>query len=130
MPRVFTAVRGDWRSRAPFALAALFLVNGVVHLVRPEFYAPIVPHQLPEPLTIVRLSGIAELVCAAGLLTGRRWAGPASALLLLAVFPANVQHAINVVGDPRSASWSVAAVVARLPLQVPLVWAALRARRN
>jgi uncharacterized membrane protein len=110
-------------------LACLFTASGILHLVRPAFYVAIVPDVLPEPETIVRLSGVAELVCAAGLATRRAWAAWASAALLLAVFPANVQHAVDVVGDRSSSPLSVAAVLLRLPLQVPLIWAALQGRR-
>jgi len=124
-----TPAPGTWRRRAPIALAGLFTLSGVLHLVRPEIYAAIVPHLLPEPLAIVRLSGVAELICAGGLVTGRRWAAGASVLLLIAIFPANVQHALNVLRDPTSPAVEVTAVIARLPLQVPLIWAALQSRR-
>ena len=40
------------------------------------------------------VAGVAELACAYGLLTRRRWAGPASAVLLLAVWPSNLQFAL------------------------------------
>jgi uncharacterized membrane protein len=118
------------RRGAPFALAALFAASGTLHLLRPEVYAAIVPRVLPDPDLIVRLSGLAELVCAAGLVTRRRWAAGASAALLLAVFPANVQHALDVLADPASSSLAQAAVIGRLPLQAPLIWAALQARRR
>ncbi len=42
------------------------------------------------------MSGVAELVCAAGLLARRRWAGPASVAVLLAVWPGNFQMALDV----------------------------------
>jgi uncharacterized membrane protein len=54
------------------ALAGLFAASGVLHLIRPEIYAAIVPDPLPEPLAVVRLSGIAELICATGRITRRR----------------------------------------------------------
>jgi uncharacterized membrane protein len=115
---------------APVALAGLFAVSGVLHLVRPEIYAAIVPDPLPEPLAVVRISGLLELICAAGLLTRMPWAAPASVLLLVAIFPANVQHAIDVTSDPASSTWATAAVLGRLPLQLPLIWAALQTNRR
>src|ERR671917_4911 len=105
------------RRGAPFALAALLAASGTLHLLRPEVYAAIVPRVLPDPNLIVRLSGVAELVCAAGLATRRGWAGAASTALLVAVFPANVQHALDVLADPASTSLAQAAVIGRLPLQ-------------
>jgi uncharacterized membrane protein len=66
----------------------MFAGSGVTHFVRPGVFTPIVPRWLPSPLGVVYASGAAELVCAAGLVAGRRWAAPASAALLVAVLPA------------------------------------------
>ena len=72
---------------------------------------------------------MAELACAAVVAmprTRRIGAGAAAALFVL-VFPANVQQAL----DARRASAPEQAIAyARLPLQVPLVWWALQARRR
>ena len=115
-------------------LAALLATSGVVHLVRPEVFEGIVPHVLPHRRALVYASGVAELLCAAGLLlpATRRPAGYASAALLLAVFPANVQMSVDHGrraqrrGDPASRA-AFAATLARLPLQVPMIRTALRA---
>jgi uncharacterized membrane protein len=115
-------------------LAGLFLVSGVTHLVKPDVFEPLVPRALPTRRGLVYASGVAELVCAAGLLhpRTRRAAGWASAALLLAVFPGNVQMSVNhgkraARRDDTTAKATFAATVARLPLQVPLIRAALRA---
>jgi uncharacterized membrane protein len=117
------------RRVAPLGVAAAFAGSGVLHFVAPRPYEAIVPRVLPQRRLLVRVSGALELVCAAGLLGGRRWAGPASAALLVAVFPANVQMAFDsgsgrlpVLADSRLVAWG------RLPLQAPLVWAALQHR--
>ena len=115
---------------APRGLAALFVASGTIHLVRPSVFLPLVPDAMPAREAIVLVSGIAELVCCAGLLARAPRAGPASALLLCAVFPGNVLFAVNVSRDPESSSALVAAAWARLPLQLPLIWAALRAERD
>lgn len=116
-------------SRSTAGLAALFGTMGVLHFARPKPFERIVPRQLPRRRELVYVSGVAELVCAAGLLhpRTRRTAGLVSAVLLTAVFPANVQMAIdlNRKGSPRARAIGFA----RLPLQVPLVWAALKAAR-
>jgi uncharacterized membrane protein len=106
-------------------LTGAFLVSGTVHLVAPRVFLPLVPRWLPARRGIVRWSGAAELVCAAGLLVPatRRPAGLASAALLVAVFPGNVQMAVD--ARPRGPAYR-AATVLRLPLQVPLVRSALR----
>lgn len=117
-------------------VAAPFAVSGVVHLVRPEVFEPIVPAPLRRwSRPLVLWSGVAELACAAGLLHPRTRgaAGAASAALLLAVWPANVQMSIDLSRrarrrrDVRSTT-ALAVSLLRLPLQVPLIRAAWRAR--
>ena len=109
-------------------MAALFLVSGTVHLVRPEVFTALIPGWLPDPTAVVRVSGAAELVCAYGLLSRRRWGGPASAVLLLAVWPGNLQMALDATSDHGLSSPQAVLSWARLPLQVPLVWMALQDR--
>lgn len=116
------------RRLARFGLGALFVGTGTLHLARPELFQSLVPAGLPAPDLIILASGVAELACAGGLLSGSRWAGPASALLLLAVFPGNVAFALTTGADPGASSLLVAAAWARLPVQVPLIWAALQSR--
>ena len=116
-------------------LIAAFLTSGVTHLVRPQVFEPIVPRSLPAPRQLVYVSGVAELVCAVGLLLPRtrRLAGWGSAALLVAVFPANVQMAVTAnrraQRDTSSAAkqGARAATIARLPVQLPLIRTALRA---
>jgi len=128
------AASSDSLPRDVAGLAALLATSGVVHLVRPQVYEGIVPHVLPNRRALVYVSGVAELLCAAGLLlpATRRPAGIASAALLLVVFPANVQMSIDQgrradrKGDTASRA-SFAASLARLPLQIPLIRTALRA---
>jgi uncharacterized membrane protein len=117
------------------ALAALFLASGTMHFVKPAPFESMVPRQLPQRRALVYVSGAAELACAVALLLPqtRRLAGIASAVLLVAVFPANVamtaQAGRGVSRDPHSAARQgyLAATVARLPLQWPMIRAALRA---
>ncbi|WGL53750.1 hypothetical protein P5P86_07940 [Nocardioides sp. BP30] len=106
-----------------------FTVSGIVHLVKPEVFKPLIPRQLPAHREIIVASGVAELVCAAGLAlpATRRWAGYASAALLVGVFPGNVKMALD--ARRRGTPARQAATVARLPLQLPLIRGALRAGR-
>ena len=115
-------------------LATLLATSGTLHLVRPALFEAMVPHSLPRRKALVYVSGVAEIACAAGLLhsSTRRAAGWASAALLLAVFPANVQMSIDHgrraarrADLPSRATF--AATLGRLPLQWPLVRTALRA---
>jgi uncharacterized membrane protein len=120
-----------FRRRAPDVLATVFAASGVVHLVRPQAFGPLMPRAIPKHhhLNLIYLSGVAELVCAVGLFRRTRWAAPASVAVLGAVFPANVQMALDAgtgrnsgPSDKRAVAWG------RLPLQLPMVWAALQAR--
>jgi len=114
------------------ALAALFAASGTLHLVRPQVFETIVPRQLPAPRGLVYASGVAELVCSAGLLhpRTRKAAGWASAALLVAVFPANLQMAVT---EGKRASRGTGsrgkhvATLVRLPVQIPLIRTALKA---
>lgn len=117
------------RRIAPIALGGLFVGSGVLHFIAPKPFEAIMPRQLPAHRGFVYGSGAAELTCGIGLLTRQRWAGPASAALLLAVWPANVQMALDSgsgrlpsVADNKLVAWG------RVPLQVPLIWAALQSR--
>jgi len=113
-----------------YVMGPLYVVAGVMHFVVPELYVQIVPPQLPWPLGLVYLSGLAEIAVGVGVLVPRtrRVAAWGLVLLLLAVFPANVYMATSGVvveggpagfGDP-----SMAARWGRLPLQIPLLlWA-------
>ena len=116
------------RQFAPDALAALFTLSGALHLVRPSAYEALIPPFMPGSGAIIAVSGVAELICALGLVRRERWAGPASAGLLVAVFPGNVWFAIATTADAVGPSWLVVGSWLRLPLQVLLVWAAFQSR--
>lgn len=110
------------RAAAVYALAALFIVAGVLHFAIPRSYAAIVPPFLPARRFLVYLSGAAELAGGVGLLVPRlrRPAALGLIALLAAVFPANVQMLANALaaGKPQ---WQVTLLWARLPLQFVLI---------
>ena len=113
-------------------LSVLLAAAGVMHFVKPAPYASIVPSALGDPMPWVYASGVAEIACAAGLAhaSTRRMAGLATALLFVAVFPANVQMAVAALRSESASGLTQAVVLARLPLQVPLVLWALSVRRR
>ena len=110
-------------------LAAIFVTSGVVHLVRPETYEPIMPQFIPAHREVVLVSGVIELLCAAGLLhpATRKLAGWASVAVLLAVYPANFKMAGDAMQTNNQQFKAMA--LGRLPLQLPMIRAALRATR-
>jgi uncharacterized membrane protein len=111
------------RVRAVHAIAALFVVTGVLHFVIPHSYEAIVPRVLPARLFLVYLSGACELAGGIGVLVPRTRRAAALGLvaLLAAVFPANVQMLVDAVGAGKP-GWQVALLGVRLPLQFVLMW--------
>ncbi len=116
--------------RRRLAFAAFFGFSGTVHLVAPGVYRGIMPPGLPHPLALIYLSGLAEILGGVGLLIPaiRRIAGVGLILLLLAIFPANVQMLLNWRG--RGVTWWAEALLwLRLPLQVIFIgWAWILSR--
>jgi uncharacterized membrane protein len=109
-------------------LAVLLGGSGVLHLVRPTTYEWLIPPELGNARRWVTATGVAELGTAALLAAPatRRSGGWAAAGLLTGFIPAHL-HTFRVV--PRKPlPMTVAAV--RLPMQVPLVVAALRVARR
>src|SRR3954466_810351 len=117
------------------ALAGLFLTSGTMHFVKPAPFEAMVPKQLPSRRALVYASGALEIACAVGLLVPRtrRVAGLASAALLVAVFPGNVtmtgraKRRLDLDSGNSRQQGYLAAPVARLPLQWPMIRPALRA---
>ncbi|HXA41360.1 MAG TPA: hypothetical protein VNV65_00450 [Candidatus Solibacter sp.] len=107
--------------------------SGVLHFLVPRFYQRIVPRALGHQEEIVAISGAAEIGCAALMVLPRtrRLGGWLTAALLLAVWPANFQQALD--GKPYSRTGvlsSPALLWWRLPLQLPLIRMALRVARD
>ena len=115
-------------------IAVIFTASGILHLVRPAPYVSIVPPWLPEPKALVLISGVCEILGSLGILLAstRVAAGWGLIALLVAVFPANIQMLLDAHAAHRGPVWQ-AALVARLPLQVLLIYwvyrAAVRNRR-
>ena len=102
-------------------LAAIFFIAaGIGHFVSPAFYLAMMPPWLPAHRFLVQLSGVAEIAGGAGLLIPqiRRIAGIGLILLLIAVFPANIQMLLNA----RAAGTAELALWIRLPFQVLFIW--------
>ncbi|WP_046244370.1 DoxX family protein [Hymenobacter terrenus] len=103
-----------------YALALLFVLAGIWHFVHPATYLTIMPPQLPQPLALVYISGVFEILGGLCLLLRRtrHFAGWGLLALLVAVFPANVYMALvhEQLGIPGWVAWG------RLPLQLPLLW--------
>jgi uncharacterized membrane protein len=114
------------RRAAPLAMGGVFTASGLLHLIRPRSFEPIMPRTIPtrHHRGLIYVSGLAELACAFGLFRRAAWAPAASTAVLVGVFPANVQMALDA-GSGRQAGAADHAAVAwgRLPLQALMVWA-------
>ncbi|MEO6212359.1 MAG: DoxX family protein [Vicinamibacterales bacterium] len=120
---------GKGRRLATLALAIIFIVAGSFHLFAPAPYRAIMPAWLPAHDALILISGIAEILGGAGLLLRRtrHLAAIGLILLLIAVFPANIE----MLREYRAQGltwWGEAALWLRLPLQALLIWWAWKVR--
>jgi uncharacterized membrane protein len=95
-----------WLPALRVGLALMFLLTAVAHfgLGRREGMIAMVPPRLPRPDLLVTITGILEFAGAVGLLLPPtyRLAAACLALLLLAMFPANVyaaRHQVSLAGE-------------------------------
>jgi uncharacterized membrane protein len=111
-------------------LAGILGVSGVVHLARPQTYEPLMPDYVPAHREVILASGVLELLCGAGLLhpRTRRLAGWASVAVLVGVYPANIQMAVD--ASRTHHTGFKAAAFGRLPLQLPMIRSAWKAARS
>ena len=116
------------RIKAPlrYLLAFAMMFVGISHFQNPEPFVRIVPASLPAPLALVYVSGFFEFLGGAGLLVPRVRRAAAWGLIALyvAVFPANVNMAINHISLTADHPIPAPALWLRLPLQAVLIaWA-------
>jgi uncharacterized membrane protein len=99
------------------SLAIFWIVAGAMHFVAPRFYDAIMPGPLkPWARQVTYVSGVAELAGGVAVLhpKGRDVARWWLLATLAAVYPANIQMALNADRYSRFPRW---ALWARLPLQ-------------
>jgi uncharacterized membrane protein len=101
-------------------LGGFFLFAGLMHFLKPRPYVAIVPDALPRKREIVFASGVAEMAGGAGVLVPatRRVAGWWLIATLLAIFPANVNMAVN---SERFRKVPEPLLWVRLPVQALLI---------
>jgi len=95
----------SWPSAVAVGLAAMFVMTGVAHFVNPlrRDMIAIVPPRLPAPGLLVTITGVLELLGAAGLLYPPTRVAAAVCLfvLMVAMFPANI-YASRMPNPPKS----------------------------
>jgi uncharacterized membrane protein len=102
-------------------MGTLYVAAGINHFVHPATYFKIMPPWLPAHNALVIASGVAEILLGLLLMPPltRRLAAAGIIILLIAVFPANVQIMLNYRNEDHPLLWLA---VLRLPLQCLLIW--------
>jgi uncharacterized membrane protein len=108
-----------WRLAGIAFVFLWFFLGGVAHFAATATEMRIVPPGIPWPRAVVLVSGVFELLGAAGLVIGRtrRAAGVGLFLLTLAVTPAH----FYMLQRPELFGVPYWALIARLPVQVALL---------
>jgi uncharacterized membrane protein len=115
----------SWQDSARYALVVMFIFTATAHFNKMKHdLARMIPSYLPRPLLIVYITGVLELLGAAGLVLPefRRLAGICLIALLVGMFIANLtaaQKGITLRGKPPTPLWL------RAPMQVffiALLW--------
>lgn len=120
----------SWRDAVRAGLAIMFVFTAAAHFTDTKHdLLAMVPDPLPASLWLIYLTGVLEIAGAIGLLIPRfrRVAGICLVILLLAMFPANVNAALNAIplrGEAPTPLWL------RLPIQLLFIgtvwWTSIR----
>lgn len=112
----------SWRDAARYAVVVMLFFTAASHFtgMKHDFVA-MIPEPLPRGLWVIYLTGVLEILGAVGLLIPRcrRVAAICLILLLVAMFPANVNAALNGIplrGRAPTSLWL------RVPMQVLFIW--------
>ena len=109
-------------------MALFYVVAGIIHFLGPQFYRPIIPSWVPCHDPVIYISGVLEIVFGILLLipTIRNLAAWAIIILLIVIFPANVQMMLNYLHGHNPLLW---VAILRLPFQILLIWWAYNTRK-
>jgi len=99
----------------------LFIAGGIAHFTKTDFYLSMMPSYLPYHLELVYISGVFEILLGALLLVPKytRFAGFGIIVLLLAVFPANLNMYLHA---ESYSNMSETSLLIRLPIQLLLIY--------
>ena len=120
----------SWQDSAPYAMVVMFIFTATAHFNKMKHdLARMIPEYFPRPLLLVYITGVFQLLGAAGLMLAdfRRLAGMCLIALLVPMFVANINAAkkgVTLRGRPPTPLWL------RAPMQVlfiALLWWSTRA---
>ena len=122
----------SWRDAGRYALVIMFLFTGSSHFSNMKHdFAAMIPAPFPNGLWVIYLTGLFEIAGAIGLLIPRtrKLAGICLVLLLVGLFSANVNAALNEIplrGEAATPLWI------RTPMQLLYIgmvwWTSIKAR--
>ena len=109
------------RRASLYIMSVFYIVAGINHFWHEEFYLKIMPPWLPRQLELVWVSGFLETLFGILLIPGRTrsFAAWCIIILLVAIFPANIQMMLNYLHESNPKLWIS---IVRLPLQLLLIW--------
>jgi uncharacterized membrane protein len=104
-----------------YIMSVFYIGAGINHFLHEEMYMKIMPPWLPFPDALVYTSGVCETIFGMLLLfpRTRSFAAWCIILLLIFIFPANIQMMLNYMHESNPGLW---ATIVRLPLQIVLIW--------
>ena len=119
----FGGPRFDAAARTRVGLSLFFAFTALGHFVRTEEMAAMLPPSAPYRIELIYLTGVFELMGAAGVWVPRlrRLTGLCLMVMLLAILPANVYSAINRV-EFGGHSGGPAYLLVRVPFQFFVIW--------
>lgn len=111
----------NWRVTFRILLGIFFVAAGANHFRTPEIYLGMMPPWLPAHLTLVDVSGVAEILGGIGILVPatRTFSAWGLIALLIAIFPANLHVAM--LGHMPGFDFSPFVLWLRLPFQFVLI---------
>lgn len=106
-----------------YVMAFVYVAAGIYHFINPKLYLKIMPPYISYHLQLVYISGVIEIILGILLLpeSTRSVSAWLIMVLLIAVFPANIQMAVNFWQKNNPSLWIA---ILRLPLQPFLIWLA------
>lgn len=106
-----------------YLIGGIFILTGILHFIRPEFYVKIMPDYIPWHLTMVYLSGVAEIMGGIGFLLSdyRVYAAWGIILMLIVFFTVHIDMAW-VAYNKHGLTLRTWLLIGRFCLQFVLIW--------
>lgn len=104
-----------------YVMAAFYAGGGINHFINPKFYLGITPKFFPAPNLLNQISGVAEIVLAAGLLfaSTRQISAYLIIAMLISFFAVHISHLFNPPKMVQGKEWFL---YIRIALQFVLIY--------